>query len=117
MTQLETPAPEAMDLHAVAVAQRRVLQGLLANLVVNIAARTTTGALLLVALAATLAVVAYNVVWVIRLCRELGRKPWLYVVASFIPLVSLLAIAGLNSSATKFLKAHGVKVGLLGAKA
>lgn len=39
----------------------------------------------------------------------------LYFISLFIPLINILALASINSRATKMLKAGGYKVGLLGA--
>ena len=41
---------------------------------------------------------------------------WLYIIAAFIPLVGLLALLHLVVSATKVLRANGIRVGIMGAK-
>lgn len=47
---------------------------------------------------------------------ELNRtKRFLYLVAMFFPLISLLALLNLNGKAKWFLKTHGTKIGLVGA--
>jgi hypothetical protein len=76
---------------------------------------TPVGAVLVVALLA-LAVAAYDIYWLVRLCRALGIFPWVYAVGTFIPVLGLLILAIVNGKATAFLKGNGVKVGLLGAK-
>jgi hypothetical protein len=113
------PAAAPQDpgrVHDVANAQRRLLLGLLAGIVMNIAIRVSDGGALLLAVLVGLAVAVYTIIWVVRLCQALGKTPWLYAIAVFIPLVGLIALIILNQQATTYLKAHGVKVGFLGAK-
>ncbi|MEW6158795.1 MAG: hypothetical protein AB1813_15320 [Verrucomicrobiota bacterium] len=56
----------------------------------------------------------FNLIFVYRLASALGETPWLYVVASFIPMVGLFALLLLNSKATRALRNGGLNVGLLG---
>ncbi len=63
---------------------------------------------------AALAVAVFNMYWVYRLCKALKTTPWAYVVGMIIPLISLICLVLLNQRATKLLRAHGLKVGLLG---
>lgn len=116
-------APEALldgdpdgELHLreVAGAQRRLLLSILVSLGANVLLRSgDLAAWILIPVA--LAVAAFSIFCVYRLCRALGTSPALWVVAMFIPLLNLLALVILNQRATTFLKARGVAVGLLGA--
>jgi hypothetical protein len=40
---------------------------------------------------------------------------WLYIILAFFPLIGLLALLYINGKATKVLKGHGVRVGVMGA--
>jgi hypothetical protein len=58
----------------------------------------------------------FGVVFIYRLAKALKSSlAWLYIVLSFIPFVNLIAVIVLNSRATNVLKAHGIRVGLMGA--
>jgi hypothetical protein len=115
----QTPADDRVP--GVAHAQRRLLLGILAAIIANIAVgsvnnpSTPASAVLMVALIA-LAVVAFDVYWLVRLCRALGVFPWVYAVGTLIPVLGVLVLAIVNGKATAFLKGNGVKVGLLGAR-
>jgi len=57
-----------------------------------------------------------GIVFIYKLAKALKCSlTWLYVVLSFIPLVGLVALLVLNGKATGALRAHGVRVGLMGA--
>lgn len=114
-----TPSDSVRD---VAHAQRRVLLGVLANIVANVLLRTTAAgddgnaAVLALTGLIVVAAVVFNMYWVYRLCKALGMTPWIYVIAMLIPLIGLLCLVLLNQRATTFLKANGLKVGFLGTK-
>jgi hypothetical protein len=101
----------------VAVAQRRLLLGLVVGIVLNVLLRTTSGGVVALILVLALGVAIYNILWVVRLCRALGKTPWLRAVAMLIPVVGLIVLAVLNQQATTYLRAHGLKVGFFGTKA
>lgn len=117
MTESATTSQDSTRVQEVAVAQRRLLLGLLAGIVVNVLIRAATGPVLAIVVLLGLAAAVYTVVWVYRLCTALGKTPWLYAIAVFIPLVGLLTLLVLNQQATTYLRANGLKIGFLGAKA
>jgi hypothetical protein len=117
VTDSATTLQEPARVQEVAVAQRRLLLGLLANIVVNVLVRATTGPVFVVVALLGLATVVYTIVLVVQLCKALGKTPWLYAIAVLIPLIGLLVLVMLNQQATTYLKANGVKVGFLGSKA
>ncbi len=118
MTDVLPGSPLSFGVTEVAEAQKRVLLAVLATMVANGLLRATSGgAAGAMALLLDLAVAAFAMYCVYRLCRALGVTPWAYVVAMLVPLVSLVCLFVLNGKATAFLKAHGVRVGFLGAKA
>ena len=117
MTDPATTSQDPTRVQEVAVAQRRLLLGLLAGIVVNVLIRVSTGGALAAVALLGLAAAAYTIFWVYRLCTALGKTPWLYAIAVLIPLIGLIALIVLNQQATTYLKANGVKVGFLGAKA
>jgi hypothetical protein len=112
-----TPPPADDRVQQVAVAQRRMLIGLVANIVLNVASRTADGGALAVVVLAAIAVVVYTIYWVVKLCNGLGNNPVLYAIGVIIPLVGLICMFVLNSRATSFLRERGVEVGFWGAKA
>ncbi|MBU1084566.1 MAG: hypothetical protein KKG84_05670 [Candidatus Omnitrophica bacterium] len=66
---------------------------------------------------AQIAVFVPLLVQVFKIARNLKEKnDIIYAVALFLPIISLVVIAYLLSRSTKVLRAHGMKVGLLGAK-
>ncbi|MCU1589164.1 MAG: hypothetical protein JWP11_420 [Frankiales bacterium] len=113
------PDPASSErVHQVAQAQRRVLIAVLLNLIANGLIRGSSGSSLAgVAVVLALAIAGFCIYWVYRLCRALDTTPWAYMVAMLIPLIGLICLFVLSARATTFLKAHGVKVGLLGSKA
>ena len=117
MTDPATTVQDPTRVHEVATAQRRLLLGLLANIVVNVLVRVSTGGAFVAVALLGLAAAAYTILWVYRLCTALGKTPWLYAIAVFVPLLGLIALVMRNQQATTYLKANGVKVGFLGAKA
>lgn len=52
---------------------------------------------------------------IFRLARALRQIPWIYAIAAIFPCIGLISLLVLNHFATTTLRAHGVKVGLLGA--
>lgn len=100
---------------AVAKAQRYLLLSVLASLLGN-AVMGQGGALGLAMLPVMLGIAAFSIWAVYKLCQALDRRPIMWVIAMFIPLVNFICLLVLNSQATAFLKDHGVEVGLLGVK-
>lgn len=54
--------------------------------------------------------------FVYRLAAALKNSPWLYLLLGLIPCISLISLLILSSRAQAALKAHGVAVGLMGAR-
>jgi hypothetical protein len=54
--------------------------------------------------------------FVYRLASALKNSPWLYLLLGLIPCISLISLLILSSRAQAALKAHGVVVGLMGAR-
>ncbi len=102
----------------VAKAQKNLLLSVLASIVSNglfNVAGDTAGAQLIAALV-VLAILAFNIWCVYRLCKALDKGPVLWIIAMFIPLINLICLLVLNQQATRHLKDRGIKVGLMGAK-
>jgi len=98
----------------VAKAQRMLLISILVSLGCNVIMNTDTlNTALLIPIA--LGVAVFSIWCVYRLCKALEVGPVLWIIAMFIPLVNLICLFVLNQKATTFLKAQGIKVGLLGA--
>lgn len=58
-----------------------------------------------------------SLVFIYQLAAALKESaPWLYVILGLIPCISLIALLVINSRATSALKAHGIRVGLMGAR-
>jgi hypothetical protein len=55
------------------------------------------------------------VVFIYRLAKALRQTAWVYAVAAFFPCVSLVTLLLINHFATRALRQHGVRVGLMGA--
>jgi hypothetical protein len=53
----------------------------------------------------------YNLARAVR-----SSAPWVYIILAFIPIAGLIGLIHINGTATKTLQAHGIKVGLMGAK-
>jgi hypothetical protein len=99
----------------IAKAQRMLLVSILVNLLGNALLRAdfVTG-LILIPIA--LGTMAFSMWCVYRLCKALSVGPVLWIIAMFIPLINLICLVILNQKATTFLKAQGLKVGLMGAE-
>lgn len=54
-------------------------------------------------------------VFIYRLAKALHKTAWVYAVAAFFPCVGLIALLMINFQATRMLRKHGVRVGLMGA--
>ncbi|HEU4952529.1 MAG TPA: hypothetical protein VFT46_11295 [Holophagaceae bacterium] len=104
-----------LDLQAVARAQRMVLFSVLASLVSNGLLRATDISPLL-SLPTVLAVAIFSIWCVHRLCQALHTRSLGWILAMFLPLLNLICLVILNQRATSVLKAHGIAVGLMGAK-
>jgi len=107
-------APNA-SARAVADAQRLVIYVFAGLLACNFLARSGSALLLLPLLAVSI----LGVISVWRLASALGYSTGmraLFVVSLFVPLASLIVLLVLIDRATKFLRAAGYKVGLLGAR-
>ena len=55
------------------------------------------------------------VVFIYRLAKALHQTAWVYAVAAFFPCVGLITLLLINFQATRMLRKHGVRVGLMGA--
>ena len=55
------------------------------------------------------------VVFIYRLAKALRQTAWVYALAAFFPCVGLIALLLINHFATRALRRHGVRVGLMGA--
>jgi hypothetical protein len=92
-----------------------------ANIFVNAAMppprSATAGTLLLVLVCLVLVGQIWALIGVIRLMAALGMGTGarvLFIVLMFVPCVSLIVLLGFNMQATKFLRGHGLRVGLMG---
>lgn len=57
-----------------------------------------------------------SIYFVYSLAKSLGEiRPWVYIIAMLIPIVSILALLNLIQKATKVLRAHNIRVGVMGA--
>ena len=99
----------------VAKAQRMLLLSILASLIGNVLMKTDALVGLLL-IPVGLAIAAFSIWCVYKLCKSLSLSPILWIIAMFIPLINLICLVVLNQKATTFLKSKGIKVGLLGAK-
>jgi len=111
-------------LKSVALAQRRVLSAILANIGVTGLAYATQGAgsispaMSIAVIALYICVVVFQVVAMVGLSNALGGSVGsaiLVGISCFIPCVSLIVLLMLNGKATKALQASGIKVGVMGA--
>lgn len=109
---------DRIRLREIAASQNQVMQCVLAQIGL-IAARFIIVPMLplfgFVIIAAALGLFVYMIISVVRLANALGASTVLYIVAMFVPCVSLLAMLSLSSQATAQLKQAGIAVGLLGA--
>ncbi|MCX6924360.1 MAG: hypothetical protein NT154_14270 [Verrucomicrobia bacterium] len=55
------------------------------------------------------------VVLIYRLAKALRQTAWVYALAAFFPCVGLITLLLINHFATRALRRHGVRVGLMGA--
>jgi hypothetical protein len=109
------PASPPGRIEDVAVGQKMIIGAIVVNVTAVILSRTVHPAFAwLVIVSAVLAIVG-----LLRLSDGLGYsagKKALLIIASFIPLVSLIMLLLVNQRANEALKNAGYKVGLLGAK-
>lgn len=64
-----------------------------------------------------IAVLIAMVVWYYKLAKSLkGKAPFLVIPLLFLPLINLLVVAHLVGKATRVLRAHNIRVGLMGAR-
>lgn len=113
----EPEIDDGVDLDKAASGQRILAISILLTLVVNGAARSGLSPGLAFAMFAAIGV--YSLAGVVRLSSGLGKPTGgtiLYMVLTFVPLVSLGAWIVLSMQATKLLRAAGWRVGLLGAR-
>lgn len=110
------PAPPNDKVRDVAVAYRFLLIGVLLSLITNILVRTVSGGAVFPIAVLALGVVAFDIVWTVRLCKALDRSPWLYAIGVVLPIIGLIVLVTLSQAATKYLKSQGVEVGFFGAK-
>lgn len=68
-----------------------------------------------VALIAIFCPIAFLVI-VYKLANALRKQAGLYIIGCFLPLVNIILIINLISSATKALRENNIKVGIMGAK-
>ncbi|MEJ5989385.1 hypothetical protein WG902_05260 [Ramlibacter sp. PS3R-8] len=114
----EEQVDAGVDLDKVANGQRMLVLSILGSLLVNGVARS--GVLSTLPIFAMYVVLGlYSLVGVVRLSSGLGKptpSTILYMVLTFVPLVSLGAWIWLSVQATRQLRAAGWRVGLLGAR-
>lgn len=60
-------------------------------------------------------IVIFCMVYVYKLCRKLHLWPYLRVILMIVPLVNLLVLLNVTNAATRYLRARGYTIGLLGA--
>ena len=64
--------------------------------------------------------VVFHVIYfihVFRLAKSIGSNPWLYILLILLGgILAIIAILMLNGKATRFLKRHEIRVGIMGAK-
>ena len=66
---------------------------------------------------ATVITTVIGIYFIYKLAAALrSTVAWLYIIVAFIPLIGLLALLHLVVSATKILRANGVRVGIMGAR-
>lgn len=99
----------------VARAQRMLLISILASFAGNVLLRSE-GLTPFLLLPVALGIAGFSVWCIYRLCKALELGPILWVLAMFVPVINLISLLVLNQKATGFLKSHGVKVGLMGAR-
>ena len=64
---------------------------------------------------AILIVAIFQVFYIYKLAVAVRSSfAWGYIILSFLPLISLLALLSVNGKASRILKANGVKIGLMG---
>jgi len=63
-----------------------------------------------------LAINIIAVVFIYRLAKALQKTAWVYALAAFFPCVGLITLLSINFQATRTLRQHQVRVGLLGAR-
>jgi predicted neutral ceramidase superfamily lipid hydrolase len=64
----------------------------------------------------TIVTTLVSVYLVYSLAKSLGEvRPWVYIIAMFLPLVSLISLVILIQKSTKVLKANNIRVGVMGA--
>ncbi|MBE9029859.1 hypothetical protein IQ266_08970 [filamentous cyanobacterium LEGE 11480] len=94
------------DLMGIAKHQKTILWLLLLSLAASFVGLTPITALIQLYF-------IYKLAMAVRLSKA---EMVIYVIMAFIPFISLLALASLNSKATDVLKSNGIRVGLMGAK-
>ena len=125
------PNSDIKSIEDVRVGQRWITIAILLNLLCIIAGvilpkiaaslpggQVVAGVSGILVLAAGLSGLVLSLLGVLRLSSGLGRSIAMrivFVIAMFIPLLSLIVLATLSSSATTALRAAGYRVGLLGA--
>lgn len=124
------PQPNGeMDFRALAGAQKWVLWAMLAGiaslflgmnnqpLLVDIASGPVPNQRAVLVIFIRLAIALLTAVAMYRLGRALKIKwPWLAAFLSFVPILGLVVLLGLNGQASAKLRAAGYKVGLMGAR-
>lgn len=65
---------------------------------------------------AALGIAVMTIYYMYRLAKALKvRRPWLYILGAFIPIISIIMVVRVIVKATNVLRAHNIKVGLMGA--
>jgi GYF domain 2 len=103
------------DLRRICKAQNLLMWAVLANIVATILVKV----LLLIGILIALGVVVFMLYALCQLTSALRYPTWatvLLCVTMFIPCVSLIVLVLVSGQASKFLKAAGVRVGLMGGK-
>jgi len=98
--------------------QKIVIGSIVLNFVLGAAERS--GALpSLVAWLLALAIAAWSLLGVVRICSALGRgqaAKLTWMALSFVPLVNLVSLLVLNADANRLLRQAGWRIGLFGAR-
>jgi hypothetical protein len=112
---MSPPSIESPTIKKVASGQKLIIYAILVNFL-TVGLQVAFGHI--AGLVAIIAVVL-SVIGIFRLASGLGYSVGikiLLVVLMFVPLINIITLLMLNSSATKALRAAGFKVGLLGAR-
>jgi len=113
------------DLVQIARSQRAIISLILVNLLLAVGlfwsvialgpGSRSAGAMASVGLWVPLLLNLIAVVFIYRLAKALRQTAWVYALAAFFPCLGLITLLLINFQATRTLRKHGVRVGLMGA--